>query len=71
MARGKSSGTRARSAKTGRFVSKAHAARSPRTTVSESTTGKSTGGTYRSAISGRFVTTKHGKSSSSTTVRDG
>jgi hypothetical protein len=52
MARG-----HARSAKTGRYVSKATAARHPRTTVTESTSGKGGGGkAYRSAITGRYVT---------------
>ncbi len=71
LAKGKSSGSRSRSASSGRFVTRSHAKRSPRTTVTESTSGKSTGGTYRSAISGRFVTTKHGKSSPRTTIKDG
>jgi hypothetical protein len=43
MARG-----HARSAKTGRYVSKATAARHPRTTVTESTSGKGGGKAYRS-----------------------
>ena len=44
-----------RSAKTGRFISRAAGARHPKTTVKVST-GKSKGGTrHRSAISGRFV----------------
>ena len=71
MAKGKSSGGRTRSASSGRFVTKAHARRSPRTIVTESRTGRRTGGTFRSAISGRFVTTKHGKSSPGTTIKDG
>lgn len=69
MAR-KSSGTRARSAISGRFVTKAHANRSPRTTVTERVGGGSTGGVYRSAISGRFVTTAHGRRSPHTTIKD-
>lgn len=56
MARGKSGGG-ARSARTGRYVSKATAARHPRTTVTESGgRNKSTGTAHRSAISGRYVT---------------
>ncbi len=35
MAKGKGKGTNSRSAITGRFVSKAHAKRHPRTTVNE------------------------------------
>jgi hypothetical protein len=50
MARG-----HARSAKTGRYVSKATAARHPRTTVTESTSGMGGGKAYRSAITGRYV----------------
>lgn len=46
----------ARSARTGRFVTKSAAARSPRTTV-VSSSGKAAGGKRnRSAITGRFVT---------------
>lgn len=51
-------GSRARSAKSGRFVSKATAARHPRTTVIEKTSGKSGRKAYRSAITGRYVTKK-------------
>ena len=53
MARG-----HARSAKTGRYVSKATVARHPRATVTESTSGKG-GKAYRSAITGRYVTKGH------------
>jgi hypothetical protein len=50
-------GSHSRSAITGRYVSRAAAARHPRTTVTESTGGRGGGGTaYRSAISGRYVT---------------
>ena len=56
MARGKSSGGHARSAKTGRYVSRGTAARHPRTTVVESGGNKGSGKAYRSAISGRYVT---------------
>lgn len=70
MSKGKSGG-HYRSAISGRFVTSAHGARSPSTTVRESS-GKSgsTGGAYRSAISGRFVTTAHGKRSPSTTTHE-
>jgi hypothetical protein len=71
MAKGRSSrsGTRARSAISGRFVTKAHAVRSGRTTVVESTKpSRSSGSRARSAISGRYVTMKHAKRSPGTTV---
>lgn len=55
MARSNSRG-HARSAITGRYVSKATAARHPRTTVVESGRSRSSGTQHRSAISGRFVT---------------
>ena len=46
----------ARSAKTGRYVTKATAARHPRTTVVESGSNKSAAKSYRSATTGRYVT---------------
>ena len=64
-------GTRARSARTGRFVTKAHARRSPRTTVVERIGGKSTNGVGRSAISGKFVKKSTVKRSPGTTITDG
>lgn len=45
----------ARSAKTGRFVTKAAAVRSPRTTVVSSNSKGSGGQRNRSAVTGRFV----------------
>lgn len=70
--RSSGSGTRARSAISGRFVTKAHAARSGRTTVVESTKPpRSSGSHARSAISGRFVTMKHAQKSPRTTVIEG
>lgn len=55
MSRG--SGSRSRSASTGQFVPARTAARSPRTTVTESTAGRGGGGPHaRSAITGRYVT---------------
>jgi len=42
-----------RSASTGRFVTARAAARSPRTTVTQSVPSKASG--YRSAITGRFI----------------
>lgn len=68
---GKSSGSRARSAGTGQFVSKATAKRSPRTTVVESTSGRGGGGTSsRSAITGRYVTPGTAKRHPGTTVTE-
>lgn len=54
----KSRGGSRRSAKTGRYVKPATAARHPRTTVRETTGGKSSkaGKAYRSAITDRYVT---------------
>lgn len=61
----------ARSARTGRFVTKAHAKRSPRTTVTERV-GSGTSNkreVTRSAISGRFVTTRWGKENPGGTIK--
>ncbi len=55
MARGSSKGS-ARSAITGRFVTKATAARHPRTTVVNSGSNRGSGTAYRSAITGKYVT---------------
>lgn len=67
----KSTSSSYRSAKSGRYVTKAYGASHPRTTLKEAP-GKSgsTGGSYRSAISGRFVTAKHGRANPGTTVRE-
>ncbi|MHA6631828.1 hypothetical protein ACU61A_40900 [Pseudonocardia sichuanensis] len=52
----RSSGTAARSAITGRYVTPATAARHPRTTVtSPAGGGRATGTAHRSAITGRYV----------------
>ena len=65
-----------RSAITGRYVTKSHGRRSPRTTVKESASSGSKGksasskGKYRSAITGRYVTAAHGKRSPRTTVKE-
>lgn len=68
MGKGKGGGNR--SAITGRFVSKATAARWPNTTVRESG-GKNSGGTrHRSAISGQFVTEGTAKRHPNTTVTE-
>lgn len=45
-----------RSSITGRYISKAAAARHPRTSVTESGSNKSSGTHHRSASSGRFIT---------------
>ena len=66
----KSSGTRARSAISGRFVTKSHAKRSPKTTVSERIGGGSTHGAMRSAVTGRFVSEAYGRRNPRTTIKD-
>ena len=53
MARGK--GGHARSAISGKYISKAAAARHPRTSVVESGANNSQGTHHRSAITGKFV----------------
>lgn len=70
MARGKGSGGRARSAITGKYISKAAAARHPRTTVVEKGTNKTSTTAHRSAISGRYVTKGHVQRSPNTTVTE-
>lgn len=71
MARGRGASRSVnRSARTGRFVTKAHARRSPKTTMGEKvggTTGNSRAVT-RSARTGRFVTTQWGKRNPGGTV---
>ncbi len=60
-----------RSARTGRFVTKSHAKRSPRTTTTERV-GPGTSNSRqvtRSASSGRFVTTRWGDQNPGGTVR--
>ncbi len=60
-----------RSAKSGRYVTKAYGASHPKTTVKESPgRSGSTGGQYRSAITGRFVTASRGRANQHTTVRE-
>ena len=66
----KSAGTRARSAISGRFVTKTHAKRSPRTTVTERIGGGSTHGATRSAVSGKFVSKGYGRRNPRTTIVD-
>jgi hypothetical protein len=66
----KSNGGHARSAVTGKYVSKATAARTPRTTVTEHGSNNSSGTHNRSAISGRFVTEATAKRHPDTTVTE-
>lgn len=70
--RGRSGGGRAqRSARTGRYISKRTAKRSPRTTLSESRTASRSSGTrYRSAITGRYVSRATAERHPDTTVAE-
>ena len=61
---------RARSAVSGRYISKSAASRSPRTSVVESGSNKSSGKAYRSAISGRYVTKGTAQRHPNTTVTE-
>lgn len=61
---------RHRSARTGRYVSKATAARHPRTTVAPSGAKSSARGN-RSAITGRFVRNATAARHPNTTIREG
>ena len=63
-------GGHARSASTGRYVSRATAARHPRTTVVESGSNRSSGTHSRSAITGRYVTPATAARHPSTTVTE-
>lgn len=58
-----------RSASTGRFVSGRTAARSPRTTVTQTVPSRATG--YRSAISGRFITPAAAARHPNTSIAEG
>lgn len=66
----RSSGGHARSAVTGRYVSRATAARSPRTTVTENGDNKGSGTRHRSAITGHYVTEATAKRHPDTTVTE-
>lgn len=70
MARGRSSGKAYRSAKTGRYISKGAAKRSPRTSVVESGPNKGSAKAYRSAISGKYVTKGTAQRHPSTTITE-
>lgn len=61
---------RSRSAVTGRYISRAAAARHPRTSVTESGANKSSGKAHRSAISGRYVTGATARRRPNTTVTE-
>ncbi len=68
MARG--GGGHARSAITGRYISRAAAARHPRTSVIESGANQSKGTHHRSAVTGHFVTEATAKRHPNTTVTE-
>lgn len=59
-----------RSATSGKYVSKATASRSPKTTVSTSSSGSKASGS-RSAITGRFVKASTAKRHPDTTITEG
>lgn len=59
-----------RSAITGRYISRAAAARHPRTSVTESGSSRSSGTHHRSAISGRYVTPATAARHPNTTVTE-
>ena len=59
-----------RSARTGRYVSTATAARHPRTTLTERGGNRSSGEHHRSAITGRYVTRGTAARHPSTTVTE-
>lgn len=68
---GKSSGRgRARSARTGRYVTRATAARHPKSTVIETGPNKGSGSRSRSAITGRFVTSATARRHPGSTVTE-
>lgn len=62
--------SKARSAISGRYISKAAAARHPRTSVVEKGGNNSAGTHHRSAITGRYVTGATAQRSPSTTVTE-
>lgn len=66
----KSGSGHARSASSGRYVTKATAARHPRTTVVEHGGNKGSGTHHRSAISGRYVTGTTAQRHPNTTVTE-
>ncbi|OZD59745.1 hypothetical protein CH263_22335 [Rhodococcus sp. 06-1059B-a] len=70
MAKSGHSRGHARSAKTGRYVSAATAARHPRTTVVESGGNRGSSTAHRSAITGRYVTEGTARRHPNTTVTE-
>ena len=60
----------ARSAITGLYISRAAAARHPRTSVMESGSNRSSGTHHRSAITGRYVTDSTAQRHPNTTVTE-
>lgn len=66
----KGSAGRARSAISGRYVSRSTAARHPRTTVVEHGGNRGSGTRNRSAITGRYVTPATAKRHPNTTVTE-
>jgi len=68
MARGSSG--HARSAITGRYISRAAAARHPRTSVVERGANHSSGTHHRSAVTGRYVTPATANRHPNTTVTE-
>ena len=69
MAKKAGGGGHYRSAISGRYVTNAHGARSPHTTVFERTGGGSTG-SARSAKTGRFVSEGYANRNPQTTVKE-
>jgi hypothetical protein len=60
----------ARSAITGRYISRAAAARHPRTSVTEYGSNNGSGKAHRSAISGRYVTKGYAQRKPNNTVTE-
>jgi hypothetical protein len=60
-----------RSAKSGKFVTKARAKASPSRTITQTTGGPKHGVRLRSAITGRFVSEAYARSHPDTTVAEG
>ena len=60
-----------RSARTGRFVKASTAARSPKTTVTQSVPSKSSGGHHRSAITGRYISDAAAARHPNTSISEG
>jgi hypothetical protein len=63
-------GGHARSAITGKYISRGAAARHPRTSVAESGSNRGSGTHHRSAITGRYVTNSTAQRHPNTTVTE-